>query len=107
MKKIFISFLLFFIMSCSSDSSTAKLELKTIQCLMCSAKIEESVAKIDGVKNISVDLKGQSGKVVYKASLVDMSKIEDVITELGYDVNGKKADPTAYQNLELCCKKPQ
>ena len=34
-------------MSCSSDSSTAKLELKTIQCLMCSAKIEESVAKIN------------------------------------------------------------
>ena len=36
-----------------------------------------------------------------------MSTIEDVITELGYDVNGKKADPIAYQNLELCCKKPQ
>ena len=42
MRKIFISSLLFFLMSCSSDSSTAKLELKTIQCLMCSAKIEES-----------------------------------------------------------------
>ena len=96
MRKIFISFLLFFIISCSSDSSTAKLELKTIQCLMCSAKIEESVAKIDGVKNVSVNLKGQSGKVVYKASLVDMTMIEDVITELGYDVNGKKADPRSF-----------
>ena len=26
---------------------------------------------------------------------------------LGYDVNGKVADPVAYAKLEICCKKPE
>ena len=73
---------------------------------MCSMKVEEAVAELKGIKNIEVDLKAQSGKVVYRASLINLSDIENAITSIGYDVNGKKADENAYDELELCCRIP-
>jgi hypothetical protein len=36
-----------------------------------------------------------------------MEAIEKVIVAIGYNVNDKKADPEAYANLEICCKKPE
>tara|TARA_Y100001970_G_scaffold79919_1_gene101570 strand:+ start:205 stop:426 length:222 start_codon:yes stop_codon:yes gene_type:complete len=69
-------------------------------------KVEEAVAELNGIKNIEVDLKAQSGKVVYRASLINLSDIENAITSIGYDVNGKKADENAYDELELCCRIP-
>ena len=68
---------------------------------------ERKVHFSDGVKKIEVDLKSKSGKVTYKASLIDLNTIENAITSIGYNVNGKVADPVAYQKLEICCKKPE
>ena len=95
------------LISCSSDKTTVELKLDTLQCLMCSINVEEAIVDLDGVKKIEVDLKSKSGKVTYKASLIDLNTIEKAITSIGYNVNGKVADPVAYQKLELCCKKPE
>ena len=94
-------------MSCSSDKTTADLKLETMQCLMCSINVEEAIIDLDGVNKIEVDLKSKSGKVTYKASLIDLNTIEKAIISIGYDVNGKVADPVAYAKLEICCKKPE
>ena len=93
-----------FLASCSNDKQTAELEFGTMQCLMCSINIEEAVAELKGVKAVEVDLKSQSGKVVYRASLLNLSDIERTITSIGYSVNGNEANREAYNDLELCCK---
>lgn len=93
--------------SCSSDNKTAELKLDTMQCLMCSMKVEEVIVGLEGIKEIEVDLKSKSGKVTYKASLIDIGAIEEAITSIGYDVNGKKADQEAYEKLDICCKKAE
>jgi copper chaperone CopZ len=69
--------------------------------------VEEAVADLEGVKKVEIDLKAKTGKVTYKASLIDFPAIEKAITSIGYSVNDKKADPDAYANLELCCKMPE
>tara|TARA_Y100000768_G_scaffold278276_1_gene213608 strand:- start:421 stop:651 length:231 start_codon:yes stop_codon:yes gene_type:complete len=74
---------------------------------MCSVNVEESLLSLRGVKNIKVDLKNKSGKVVYNANVVDLKAIEERITSIGYSVNGKLADKNAYEKLEICCKKPK
>ena len=107
MRILMIILSLSLLISCSSEKPTAELKLDTLQCLMCSINVEEAIVDLDGVKKIEVDLKSKSGKVTYKASLIDLNTIEKAITSIGYNVNGKVADPVAYQKLELCCKKPE
>ena len=101
---IIILSLFTFLASCSNDKKTAELEFGTMQCLMCSINIEEAVVELKGVKSVEVDLKSQSGKVVYRASLLSLSDIERTINSIGYSVNGHEANKEAYNDLELCCK---
>ena len=96
-----------FLISCNSDTKTAELKLASMQCMMCSMSVEEVVADLDVVSIVEIVLKGKSGLVTYKASLIDFPAIEKAITSIGYSVNDKKADPDAYANLELCCKMPE
>ena len=96
-----------FLISCNSDTKTAELKLDSMQCMMCSMIVEEAVADLGGVSKVEIDLKAKTGKVTYKASLIDFPAIEKAITSIGYSVNDKKADPDAYANLELCCKMPE
>ena len=98
---------LIFLASCSTDKRTADLVLDSLQCLMCSVNVEESLLSLRGVKKIQVDLKNKSGKVVYNANVVDLLSIEEKIVSIGYNVNDKFADKEAYDKLELCCKKPE
>ncbi len=107
MKSNIIILAICFIMGCSGDTKTAELKLESMQCMMCSINVEEAVAVLDGVKKIEVDLKNKSGKVTYKASMLDISSIEEAITSIGYNVNDKNADPQAYAKLEICCKFPE
>ena len=107
MKKIIISIVAIFTISCNTDKRSASLVLDSLQCLMCSVNVEESLLSLKGVKNIKVDLKNKSGVVVYNANVIDLSAIEEKITSIGYNVNGKPANKIAYEKLELCCKKPE
>ena len=107
MKRLLFSFFSLVFLSCGSDKTTAELELESMQCLMCSYKIEETLLEMKGVKKANVDLKSKSGSVIFNASIIDLSKIEDKIVSIGYSVNGKKANSEAYNKLELCCKKPK
>ncbi|MDP6340182.1 MAG: heavy-metal-associated domain-containing protein [Candidatus Marinimicrobia bacterium] len=107
MKSIISMLAVGFLISCSGDIKTAELKLESMQCMMCASVVEEAVAALDGVKKVEVDLKGNSGKVTYKASILDLAAIENVITSVGYSVNDKKADSEAYAKLEICCKMPE
>ena len=107
MKKTIFSVIALLTISSSAEKKTANLVLDSLQCLMCSVNVEESLLSLRGVKNIKVDLKNKSGKVVYNANVVDLKAIEERITSIGYSVNGKLADKNAYEKLEICCKKPK
>tara|TARA_Y100000758_G_scaffold83288_1_gene56446 strand:+ start:271 stop:600 length:330 start_codon:yes stop_codon:yes gene_type:complete len=107
MKLIISIIAMSFLISCNSDTKTAELKLDSMQCMMCSMIVEEAVADLGGVSKVEIDLKAKTGKVTYKASLIDFPAIEKAITSIGYGVNDKKADPDAYANLELCCKMPE
>ncbi|MBT4318936.1 MAG: heavy-metal-associated domain-containing protein [Candidatus Marinimicrobia bacterium] len=96
-----------FLISCSSEKTVAELKLDSMQCLMCSINVEEAIAGLDGVKKVEVDLKSKSGKVTYKASIINLDKIEKAIVSIGYNVNDKVADSKAYEKLEICCKMPE
>ena len=88
MKKLLLSVLCIVLMSCDSDKTTAKLELNSMQCLMCSYGIEKTILEMRGVKKANIDLRSKSGSVIFNAGVIDLSKIEDRIVSMGYSVNG-------------------
>ena len=107
MKKLIISLLSVLCISCSYDKRTTDLVLDSMQCLMCAVNVEKSLLNLNGVKKVTVDLKNKSGQVIYNASVIDLSSIENKISSIGYSVNDKLANQEAYEKLEICCKKPK
>ncbi len=96
------------LIGCSNqgDNKSVEISLKTIQCGMCSNKIADGLNKLEGIKKVDVDLKKKVGTIVYNASMIDLSAIENTIASIGYDANDTPADPKVYETLELCCKVP-
>lgn len=93
----------------TADKNAEHVEIKlpTMQCSICKKNIEKAVNKVPGTINVKVDKDEKVAHINYDKSKTDLTKIENAITMAGYDANDKKADPTAYQNLDDCCKLPK
>jgi len=57
-----------------------------ISCQHCQHAIEGTVGKIDGVKNVTVDIPAKTVHVEYDPKLVTEGKIEEVMDDAGYTV---------------------
>jgi copper chaperone CopZ len=90
-----------------AGEKTAEISLPTIQCGSCVRTIEKALDKVEGIKNIDIDVENKKATITYDDSKTDLSKIEDGISGAGYDANNKKANQTAYSNLHTCCKLPK
>jgi len=93
-----------------SDNKNAEhlmVNLPSMQCNICKKNIEKAVNKVPGTIDVKVDKNEKVAHINYDKSKTDLSKIENAITMAGYDANDKKADPSAYQNLDDCCKLPK
>lgn len=58
----------------------------SISCSICSGKIKEGVKTLNGIGNISVDLKTQMVNVEYNPSDIQPQDIRKKIASLGYEV---------------------
>ncbi len=93
----------------STDKNAEHVEIKlpSMQCNICKKNIEKAVNKVPGTIDVKVDKNEKVAHVNFDKSKTDLSRIENAITMAGYDANDKKADPSAYQNLDDCCKLPK
>ncbi len=92
--------------ACGSAITAKEVEIQapSVQCAFCEKTIEEAVKNVDGVQSVSVDLSNKVVLVTYAEGQTDVAKIETAITQVGYQANHSKADPTAYKSLPDCCK---
>jgi Cu+-exporting ATPase len=56
-------------------------------CASCVARVEKSIKKIDGVKDVAVNLATEKATLNIDKSKVDISKIKKAVEEAGYKVN--------------------
>lgn len=61
-------------------------------CGSCVSTITEEVSKINGVREVSISLLTEEGKIVYDKSITDHSTIKQRIEECGFDVELKKEE---------------
>ena len=83
---------------------TSTIATKSIVCEMCVKTIKTALYKIDGVKDVEVDLEKKVTTVKFIPLQTNLETIERAITEAGYDANDRKRDPDAYSKLSECCK---
>ena len=62
------------------------IQLDELVCPMCATKIETALKKEPGVAEISVSYNSSRAKISYDESRIDIDRIRDVITAVGYDV---------------------
>ena len=107
MNKALLLSLVILLASCSKND--VKLESSTIAtptmvCGTCAKTISKAVYRVEGVKEVNVDLAKKLVEVKYVSLQTNLEYLESAITLAGYDANDKKRDPDAYEKLDACCK---
>lgn len=75
------------------------------ECETCGKGMKSGLLKIKGVRMYELDEVKMTLTVYYNGEKTDLDTIRKTISELGYDADGVKADPLAYEKLDPCCKK--
>lgn len=83
---------------------TALINVKTIVCSKCVDNIKKAVYKVEGVKDVEVDLEKKIATIKFVPLQTNLQTLEVAITDAGYDANDKPRDPDAYAKLDECCK---
>ncbi len=58
--------------------------LTGMTCSACSARVEKGVSKLEGIKEVSVNLLKNSMSVIYDESIVDAGRIVEAVERIGY-----------------------
>jgi len=110
MKKLHLILVIIFVSAFSYTSKAQTNEEVKIQtsgqCGMCKDRIEKALSYEKGIVSSNFDVTTKIVTVVYKPSKINPDKIRITISKLGYQADGFKADPIAYENLPACCKLP-
>ena len=73
-------------------------------CSACSTAVEKSVAKLDGIKKVSVNFANGTGYFEYDPDVTSIGKIKEKITEAGYkplDADMKEEEKEDLYNKEI------
>ena len=66
-------------------------------CASCAKAIEKSISKLNGIKEVSVNLANEKARVVYDSSQVRLSEIKNAIIKAGY--TPLEIEKTSYEDL--------
>jgi Cu+-exporting ATPase len=56
-------------------------------CASCVARVEKSIRKVEGVKNVSVNLATENAMIEFESDKIDFNKIAESVTDAGYKIN--------------------
>lgn len=65
---------------------TTTFSVPSITCNVCSTKIQQGVRELNGIENVSVDLKSKMVNVEYHPNAVQAKDIVNKVASMGYEV---------------------
>jgi len=112
MKILLITAVLFFFMGCKKKTDdnplnkveTITLSIPTAGCNICAKSISKAIYRVEGVKDVEVNLEKKIVEVTYVPFQTNIETIEITITDAGYDANKRKRNQHAYEIFVTCCK---
>lgn len=75
------------------------------QCGGGAPRVQTGLSQVAGISAVVIDEKAMTITVTYDSTITSPDAIRTAISQLGLDADDVKADPTAYANLDGCCKK--
>lgn len=84
---------------------TAVIQVPTVQCGDCVAKVETAAKSVEGVTNAVADKDKKEVKVTF-ASVLNVDAVRTAISNAGYDADSVKRSEEAYAKLDECCQAP-
>ncbi len=72
-------------------SEKAHIHITGMTCTTCAATIEKGLAETPGVEQANVSFASEKATIEYDPSKVDLTKIKDTISQIGYGVATKKS----------------
>ena len=72
------------------------LPVEGMTCASCSARVEKTIKKLDGIKNVNVNLATEKASIEYDPSVIDIFKVGKAVEDAGYklDLSVLKQDKT-------------
>ena len=77
-----------------------KYDVSGMSCAACSARVDKAVRKLNGVKEVNVNLLTNSMVVEYDSSLLTRKEIEQSVKDAGYQASYHKEKTTTSEDLE-------
>ena len=65
---------------------TEIIKIEGMSCGHCQANVEKSIAAIDGVSEVKVDLEAKQATVSFDAAITNLDAIKAAVTDAGYTV---------------------
>ncbi len=82
---IIIAFILTANLSLASDNeTTATFNVEKMTCATCPIAVRKAMQRVDGVKEVNVDLESNTAVVTFDASVATTSDIANASTEVGF-----------------------
>jgi mercuric ion binding protein len=82
---IIAAFILTANLSLASDNEkTATFSVEKMTCATCPIAVSKAMQRVDGVKEVSVDMASNTAVVVYNSSVTTTSEIGNASTEVGF-----------------------
>ena len=108
MKMFFVLLLIgMFSVGCQNKDKaleTTSIHAGSMVCGTCARTIEKAVYRVEGVKEVTVDVKTKLVAVKFVPEQTNVQTLERAVTDAGYDANDRKRDDGAYEQLDACCK---
>ncbi len=73
------------------ESKKAHIHITGMTCTTCAATIEKGLAQTPGVEQANVNFASEKASIEYDSSKVDLAKIKNTISQLGYGAATKKS----------------
>jgi len=75
----------------AADSAKARIHIGGMTCTTCAATVEKALSETPGVEKANVNFASETASVEYDPSRVDLGKIKDTVSQLGYGVATSKS----------------
>lgn len=107
---ILVIFLASTLISCGQKVKSASLKTEIYcdhctECESCKARVEKALLSNSAITSAEMKVNEKMIIINYDPSKIDEQKIKQIIAKTGYSAGDVQADPTAYDNLDDCCKK--
>jgi Cu+-exporting ATPase len=75
----------------SKQSDRASIHITGMTCTTCAATIEKGLAETPGVEQANINFASEKASIKYDPAKVDLAKIRDTVSQLGYGVATRKS----------------